>query len=69
VWNESYFSMDSIRVSKNVALAGSIARPLRCGLLLALEFEDEISLGKVESAWAMFSYQIYCVLRRTPIIN
>ena len=69
MWNESYFITDFIRASKNVTLAGRIARTLGCGLLLALEFEDEISLGQVESAWAMFSYQVYCVLRRTPIIN
>jgi hypothetical protein len=61
--------MDLIRASKNVALAGRIARPLRGGVLLALKFEDEISLGQVKGAGAMFSYQVYCVLRRTSVIN
>jgi hypothetical protein len=45
------------------------ARPLRCGFLLALEFEDEISLGQVEGTRPMFSYQVYCVLWGTSIIN
>ena len=61
--------MDLIRASKNVTLTGCIARPLGCWLLLALEFKDEIGLGQVECTWSMFSYQVYCVLRRTSIIN
>jgi hypothetical protein len=61
--------MDLIRASKNVTLTGCIARPLGCWLLLSLEFEDEIGLGKVERTGSMFSYQVDCVLRRTPIIN
>ena len=61
--------MDLIGASKNATLASRVARPLGCGLLLALEFEDEISLGKVEGTGAMFSYQVYCVLRGASIIN
>ena len=61
--------MDLIRASKNVTLTCCISRPLGCWLLLALEFEDEISLGKVEGTGAMFSYQVYCVLRGASIIN
>jgi hypothetical protein len=61
--------MDLIRASKNVTLTGCIARPLGCWLFLALEFKDEIGLGQVEGAGSMFSYQVYCVLGRTPIIN
>ena len=61
--------MDFIRASKNVTLTSCIARPLGCWLHLALKFEDEIGLGKVERTGSMFSYQVDCVLRRTPIIN